>query len=89
VTAETMLERGEPAVVAMVLDSGAGFTAEDLPRLFEPFFTKRRGATGLGLSLAQRIVLEHGGTMSAANRPEGGGAVTVILPAVRDGEGSA
>ncbi|HET8647864.1 MAG TPA: ATP-binding protein, partial [Vicinamibacteria bacterium] len=48
-------------VFCAVRDSGPGFKPEDLPHLFEPFFTRRPGGTGMGLSLAQRIVAQHGG----------------------------
>jgi PAS domain S-box-containing protein len=73
-------------VECAVLDSGSGFAAGDLPHLFEPFFTKRRGGTGLGLALVQRIVEQHGGTVTAANRPEGGAVMQVRLRSAAGGD---
>jgi len=61
-------------------DSGKGIPAPALQRIFEPFVTTKEHGTGLGLAVSRRIVEEHGGTISAANHPEGGGEFTVVLP---------
>jgi signal transduction histidine kinase len=63
-----------------VADAGPGFTLEDLPNVFDPFFTRRPRGTGMGLAIVQRIVVEQGGRVCAANRPKGGAVVTVRLP---------
>ena len=67
-----------------VLDRGRGFTADDLPRLFEPFFSRRKGGTGLGLALVQQIVTEHAGEVTATNRSGGGAVVTISIPLPRE-----
>jgi signal transduction histidine kinase len=68
------------AVSFRVEDEGPGIASADLERLFEPFFSRRQGGTGLGLPVVHRIVDAHGGVVRAANRPQGGAVFTVILP---------
>jgi signal transduction histidine kinase len=69
------------AVEVAVMDNGPGIPATTLPRLFESFFTTKKDGMGLGLPLARSIVEAHGGRIWAENRPEGGAAFRVTLPA--------
>jgi len=65
------------------LDNGVGIAAEDLDRVFDPFFTTRResGGTGLGLSLAFGIVQEYGGTISLESRQGEFARFVIQIPA--------
>jgi signal transduction histidine kinase len=65
-----------------VCDNGPGIPKEHLPRIFDPFFTTRRerGGTGLGLSLAHGIVVEHGGQISVQSQLGVGTTFVVDLP---------
>jgi PAS domain S-box-containing protein len=80
VNAERAVLEGEPRVRCSVEDTGPGFPPEHLPLLFEPFFTRRRGGTGLGLPIVRRMVEAHGGRVTAENREAGGARFTVWLP---------
>lgn len=77
VTAESDELAGVCRVV--VADCGEGIPSERIPRIFEPFITTKPRGTGLGLAVTRRIVREHGGTIVAGNRPEGGAIFTVEL----------
>ncbi len=68
----------------VVRDEGPGVRADSLEHVFEPFFTTRERGTGLGLANVRKIVECHGGTVNASNRPEGGAAFTVRMPAVKE-----
>ena len=73
-------------VVFRVVDSGPGIPERDLPRLFDPLFrgegsrNRRTGGAGLGLTIARRILLAHGGELTAGNDPAGGAVFTGRLP---------
>jgi len=80
---EVRVERaGARQLRIRVRDTGPGISEHALPRVFEPFFsTKPPGeGTGLGLAISYEIVQELGGSMSAANHPEGGACVEIMLP---------
>lgn len=64
-----------------VLDRGPGIPVRDRARIFEPFFTRREGGSGLGLAVCQGIVRAHGGTISVGERPGRGAVFRVRLPA--------
>jgi signal transduction histidine kinase len=63
-----------------IKDTGEGIPAPDLERIFIPFFTTKASGHGVGLALAHRVITQHGGTLTAANAPEGGAIFTVRLP---------
>ncbi|HEX6135817.1 MAG TPA: ATP-binding protein [Longimicrobiales bacterium] len=74
------VELPEPVRVR-VRDNGPGVREEDLPRLFDPFFTRRSGGTGLGLALVHRAVEAHRGTILVDSAAGGGACFTIYLPA--------
>lgn len=66
----------------VVKDNGTGIPAHVLPNLFEAFVSTRLDAkgTGLGLTVAEGIISQHGGTISASNGVDGGAVLEVLLP---------
>jgi signal transduction histidine kinase len=70
-------------------DSGEGIPAENIPHLFDPYFTTRPDGTGLGLAIADRIVADHGGSILVASPPGEGATLTVRLPVAPEGEPAA
>jgi len=72
-------ESGEDAVIT-VSDTGRGIPAEHLPNIFRPFYTTKGNGTGLGLSLARRIVEEHRGRIDVESSSGKGTTFSVTLP---------
>jgi two-component system sensor histidine kinase HydH len=67
-----------------VQDWGAGIAPEDLPRVFEPYFTTRRTGSGLGLAISRNIIEGLGGTIAISSRPGEGTDVRIELPDNRE-----
>lgn len=71
---------GNGSYEVAVADRGPGVAPEDHGRVFEPFFSKRRGGSGLGLAVCQGIIRSHGGTIQVENRNGGGSIFSFIIP---------
>jgi signal transduction histidine kinase len=69
-------------VAMAVCDTGPGIPRDELPRVFEPFYSRKRGGSGLGLTIARRIVESHGGRIDVESAPGEGTRFTIVLPAL-------
>jgi signal transduction histidine kinase len=67
-----------------VRDTGAGIAPDELPRIFDLYYTTKPDGTGVGLAVTQQIVTAHGGTIEVDSRPGAGTAMTVHLPLGED-----
>ncbi|MEB0029373.1 ATP-binding protein [Undibacterium sp. RTI2.1] len=87
VTLETSSDAGIKLMHVFIRDGGAGIPADQLQKVFEPFYrtetsrSRDTGGTGLGLTIAQNIAQQHGGSVQLANLSEGGLEVKLTLPA--------
>ena len=81
ITAQTTADGAAHIEIA---DNGPGVPEDKTTSIFEPFFsTKGAAGTGLGLAVARKIVLEHGGEISVDRSAEGGALFRVVLPATK------
>ncbi|MGE4537864.1 MAG: PAS domain-containing sensor histidine kinase [Desulfovibrio sp.] len=78
-------DRDEAQVRLRVTDSGRGVTRENLENMFSPFYKGDQCEYGLGLAMVKKVVDDFGGSVDAAGQPDGGCAITVLLPPVLAG----
>lgn len=71
-------------VIVRVCDTGKGIAEEDLPRLFDSFFSTKSEGLGMGLNISRSIIESHGGSLTATNNPGNGACFEFVLPAQGD-----
>jgi two-component system sensor histidine kinase HydH len=71
-------------IVIEIADNGPGIAIADFQHLFDPFFTKREGGVGLGLTVTQQIVQAHHGKLSASLSEWQGACFTIVLPIIQE-----
>lgn len=78
------LRNSEQATQILVEDNGSGIPAEEMPHVFEPFFTRREPGQGMGLGLyiVQEIIMEHDGCIAISSRPQQGTQIFLRLPCI-------
>jgi len=75
-----VLEEGKDELACRIRDRGPGVEAEELEKIREAFFTKKRGGSGLGLAIAERVMKEHGGRLELKNLDDCGFEAGIVLP---------
>ncbi|MEN6327229.1 MAG: HAMP domain-containing sensor histidine kinase [Syntrophomonas sp.] len=85
VTIISTLINNNRQVSIKIQDNGPGFSSEDLEHAFDYFYSTAKSGSGLGLTIVQKIVEEHAGTIKLSNTPDGGGLVEVVLPTLHEG----
>jgi len=74
------LSQNDNQAVLKIIDTGKGISKEDLPRVFEAFYTTKPGGSGFGLAIAQRIINDHNGEIKIESEPNKGTIVIISLP---------
>ncbi len=82
------VEQGEDDVRIIVTDDGIGLPQEDRARLTEPYVTHKPKGTGLGLAIVKKIMEDHGGRLTLDDRPDGSGAVAVLILPTKVSDGT-
>lgn len=81
IAVESSVDAARRVSIIAVDDNGPGIDPSARDRVFRPFYTSKRGGTGLGLALVQKIIVFHNGRVSAGTSPLGGASLLVTLPA--------
>ena len=80
IEAQSHVSEDKSFVLLTVTDSGIGLTAEDLPKLFQTFYTTKAAGLGIGLAISRSIVEAHGGRLWATSNAELGATFQLMLP---------
>lgn len=81
ITVTTTFDSARDLVVTEISDNGTGISDNEIPKLFQPYFSTKGRGTGLGLAIVHRIVVEHGGKIRAASNLPKGAKFVIELPA--------
>jgi two-component system sensor histidine kinase HydH len=82
-----LLSQANPDFVKVqVIDTGCGIAAEDIAKVFEPYFSTKDTGTGLGLAIVKKAIDDHGGTISVVSKQGTGTTFTITLPVQEKGE---
>jgi len=73
-------ELSEDNLLIKISDTGSGVPEEYIDKIFEPFFSTKKGGLGLGLSLSKRVIEEHGGKIEFSSRQGNGSEVKIYIP---------
>jgi signal transduction histidine kinase len=79
-TIEIATTADDARVTVKVTDGGPGIPPGERARIFEPFYSTKKGGTGLGLCISQAIIEEHGGRMTVESPPDGGARFVIEIP---------
>ena len=79
-TVRVELGREDSFAMVSISDTGIGIASKHLPNIFRPFYTTKTRGTGLGLSLARRIIEDHGGRIAVNSCPDVGSEFTLLIP---------
>ena len=85
-TIELSAAREADAIAINVKDEGVGVPEDQLPHIFDPFYTTKPNGTGLGLSIAHQIMEQHGGRIEVDRNPDGGMTFSLFFPLTEGGE---